>query len=193
MFCSKCGANIADNSAFCPACGNPTQQAAQPQTSSQYTPPAPQVIQGQPVYAAQQPIQGLGGWLILVAIFLILSVLGSVDNLVSLDQAVAVGFGGPMFMISHILTLALSGLALYFFFTKSRHFPPFFIFFNLAGFVLIFLALSNIKTNSIISDLGGMSADNFVMLLGILCQGITAAIFIPYTLMSKRVKNTFVN
>lgn len=49
MFCTKCGAQFADGSAFCPTCGNPVNAAPQQPVQPQYQQPAYQ----QPVY--QQP------------------------------------------------------------------------------------------------------------------------------------------
>ena len=47
QFCSKCGSEIPEGSAFCPNCGNPVAPAPQPQ-------PQPQPQYQQPAY--QQPV-----------------------------------------------------------------------------------------------------------------------------------------
>lgn len=53
MFCPKCGTNVEDGKAFCPACGNPmAQQQAQPTYNQQVT-YTQQPQQAQPQYQAQ--------------------------------------------------------------------------------------------------------------------------------------------
>src|SRR5579884_2113690 len=51
MFCTRCGASIADNSVFCPSCGAPAQRASsapQQATPPPLTPPTPYAGAGMP-------------------------------------------------------------------------------------------------------------------------------------------------
>jgi uncharacterized RDD family membrane protein YckC len=79
MFCSKCGAQLADGAAFCPNCGQPTQPAAAEPSSSPsvppvvptppptYAPPIPPAVQSGWQSAAQTPVAYAGFWLRFVA------------------------------------------------------------------------------------------------------------------------------
>ncbi|MDR1848707.1 MAG: DUF2569 family protein [Zoogloeaceae bacterium] len=175
MFCSKCGQQCPDNSAFCPSCGSPVQ-TAQTQSFQQ---------SGGAEYENTQPeLTGLGGWLILVGIGLVICV-----PVYCLH--ISAGFllkSIVLYVPANLLALVLCGFAIYLFFTKSRKFPTVFIVFMVANAVTAAISGANIGIYSgressawILGGIGGV--------LGL----IVAAIWIPYTLKSKRVKNTFVN
>ncbi len=53
MFCSKCGAQIDDNSTFCPACGFQLETAVNAEAEAASTAP----VEQQPVQEYQQPVQ----------------------------------------------------------------------------------------------------------------------------------------
>lgn len=63
MYCSKCGASIADNASFCSACGNATGGAGTTQTQVGVLPPPPPP----PHVAAGTPALYAGFWLRVVA------------------------------------------------------------------------------------------------------------------------------
>jgi uncharacterized RDD family membrane protein YckC len=75
MFCSKCGAEVADGAAFCTNCGQPTQPAAGGPSSSPSPPPVATVpspantpsVQSGWQSAAQTPVAYAGFWLRVVA------------------------------------------------------------------------------------------------------------------------------
>jgi CHASE2 domain-containing sensor protein len=108
--------------------------------------------------------KGLGGWLILVCISLFINLLiGLVIFVVGNNQSL---------VLLGTTLIACAGVALVFFFKKSRLFPLVFIGIIVVGFVLAII--SNTKE-------------------ALTQQIIYAAIWIPYVLLSKRVKNTFVH
>lgn len=63
MYCSKCGASIADNASFCSACGNATGASGATQTQIGVLPPPP----APPLTAAGTPVLYAGFWLRVVA------------------------------------------------------------------------------------------------------------------------------
>jgi uncharacterized RDD family membrane protein YckC len=86
MFCSKCGAELADGAAFCTNCGQPTQPAAGGPSSSPSLPPvasAPPPTYVPPVQsgwqsAVQTPVAYAGFWLRFVAYIIDAIILGIV-------------------------------------------------------------------------------------------------------------------
>lgn len=57
QFCTKCGGVVPEGSAFCPNCGEPVAQAAQPQQPQYQQPAYQQPVYQQPVY---QPTANVG-------------------------------------------------------------------------------------------------------------------------------------
>jgi uncharacterized RDD family membrane protein YckC len=90
MFCSKCGAQLADGATFCTNCGQPTQLAAAEPSSSPsvppvasappptYAPPIPPPVQSGWQVAAQTPVAYAGFWLRFVAYIIDAIILGIV-------------------------------------------------------------------------------------------------------------------
>jgi uncharacterized RDD family membrane protein YckC len=105
MYCSKCGANIADGVAFCSACGQPVPggPASQPQAA----PIAPPPIGAPPLYVApeqagwqpstsQAPVAYAGFWLRFVAIIIDIIVLSFVRMILFMPFGVNVGLRGML-------------------------------------------------------------------------------------------------
>ena len=101
MYCSKCGANVPDGTAFCSACGQPMAGFAIGQPAGA-TPASPGVAT--PVYAPpaqpgwQAPAAGpavayAGFWLRFVAIIIDAIVLGFVGWIIFLPFAASTGYG----------------------------------------------------------------------------------------------------
>lgn len=100
MYCSRCGANVADGTAFCSACGQPMvgfsvgQAAAAPTPASPggtlYTPPAQA---GWQAPAARPPVAYAGFWLRFVAAIIDALVLYFVGMIVMLPFATSMGMG----------------------------------------------------------------------------------------------------
>jgi hypothetical protein len=150
--------------------------------------------------------EGLGGWLILVGIGLVLSPL---LLLVTLWTEFLPGFDpdrwrqmtdpdseyynqywAPIFLAEfgvNILMLLLGLVLLWLFFTKSRFFPTLYIF--ATGFGLAFLMLDAFIVSQAFPDTP-MFDEEFTRSL--LRSSVGALIWISYMLVSKRVKATFV-
>lgn len=146
---------------------------------------------------------GLGGWLILPAIGLVLTPFRmgfqfftdlrpvfDADVWRQLNDASRAGHQ-PMLptviiaeMVANVAVFAFTLVLIWFFFRKSRRAPRLFIIW------LILLAVVQVVDTALISSLGlrvdGESMRDVVRSL------VAAAIWIPYFLVSKRVKNTFV-
>ena len=86
MFCSKCGANVADGAAFCAACGQPV-----PGIGAVVAPAYPAAS-----VAARAPVEFAGFWLRFVAIVIDSLVLSVVSGLVTFPIVGAMGLRGLM-------------------------------------------------------------------------------------------------
>ncbi|GHA63957.1 membrane protein [Formosimonas limnophila] len=147
--------------------------------------------------------KGLGGWLIVVAIGLIVScirtpleswqIFGSILSDGSWEVLTTPGtdyyypLWGPFLifeMLGNALTVVLGLVALYLFFIKSRRFPKWYIWY--LSINVTFLLLDTTLGNLIpaVRD----AADSGTM-KELLRSMISAAIWIPYMKVSKRVRN----
>ena len=97
MFCSKCGANVAEGIAFCSACGQPMGGArpvgSPPAASGWPAPPAPG---GQTYGAARPTIAYAGFWLRFVAFIIDAIVLGIAGAIITFPFVASMGMGGLM-------------------------------------------------------------------------------------------------
>jgi hypothetical protein len=159
----------------------------------------PLAVQEQP--AASMEPRGIGGWLLLVAFG---QVVGPLRLLVALGQTyfdpdAQKGFEQfPLATygeLASLLTLMLFSIpTAVLFFRKSRYFPRFFICELVAAFVVP--ALSVVWSALTLSAQLGGSVGEFLMLepqeiAQFVWAVVGALIWIPYTLKSKRVRNTF--
>jgi uncharacterized RDD family membrane protein YckC len=98
MYCSKCGANVADGAVFCSACGQPTAGGAA-SAAAPTPPPAATPAYALPTQASWQApaarpaVAYAGFWLRFVAIIIDAIVLGFVRWIVLLPFAASMGFG----------------------------------------------------------------------------------------------------
>lgn len=167
-----------------------------------------QPTQDQPTIADNQPpgVSGLGGWLVLVQIGLILTILVQLLYLpefylivsdsenwnvfISRESEYYHPLWGPMFIIETVFSILLLGFTvftLYMFYRKKSILPRLMIILysaNLFYWVMDVILLYQIPLAREMED-GSSIRDMFTTL-------ITCAIWIPYFLKSKRVKNTFV-
>lgn len=174
-----------------------------------YQPPASSVIPEPPptppaALADNEP-RGLGGWLILVMIGLILSpikigiLIGSIvfplfqggtwEVLTTPGSEHYHPLWAPLLIFEFTIngTLILAGVALLvLFFTKSRRFPRMFILY--VAVTLIF-QIADYVLGEQIPAVAAESAESTVEIARTV---ITAIIWVPYMLVSKRVKNTFI-
>ena len=146
--------------------------------------------------------KGLGGWLILVAIGIIAGPVvrsiilvnvyypiytsGQLSQIMQTDP----GLGGLIQFeaIGNIVLLALSLYLAFLFFSKNRQFPKWFIGITLG--TLGFIAIDTLSAPLLTDQLSYSEPAHFKDLVQ---TAIGAAIWIPYMLKSRRVKNTFVN
>ena len=150
--------------------------------------------------------KGLGGWLIVVAIGLVVSciripveswqIFGSILSDGSWEVLTTPGteyyhpLWGPFLifeMLGNALTVLMGMVALYLFFTKSKRFPKWYIWYLSinVGFLLLDSMLGNlIPAVRDAADSGAMKE--------LFRSIVSAAIWIPYMKISKRVRNTFV-
>jgi hypothetical protein len=145
-----------------------------------------------PSSTTDQSLAGIGGWLILPAIGLILGIILGVLMLgVSLGHSQefeAEGLGG-LFKIEILAQLGLTVFMIWVamrFFAKKRDAPTLFIVLMVTNLVLnvVLLALE------VSAGAEGLAEESLRQLIR---AGIGAAIWIPYFRVSKRVQATFVN
>jgi hypothetical protein len=186
--CSTCASELPEGLPSCPRCETAT--AAPP-------PPAPL---SSPLFTTTtEDLEGLSGWLILVGLGLVVSpfvILGTTlsVNLPFLSdskyQAFLTGHPGVAALIvfevitNIVFVIGLAALN-FLFFTKRRAFPTYMILYLAAHFVVIFL--DTIAAQALLPT---ASLTGAYKSLGQSLGG--ALIWIPYFLVSRRVKATFV-
>jgi hypothetical protein len=154
-----------------------------------HAPTAPLLYAGIPL---RDPLEGISGWLILIAISLVITPLFEVRNAFSLDLPVLShgtlggALVGLLFLVKDVAILSALILLNWLFYTKKRIFPKLRIVFHLAMLgvhVLEHVAHAALLPQSAVPPL---SQPVFGSLL-------SCAIWIPYLLISRRVKATFVH
>ena len=156
--------------------------------------------------SAENNLEGISDWLILVAIGVVISPIrisismmktfpelfstGVWDALTTPETSVYSPFWAPLIIVEILLNCALlltSIYIAYLFFTKKKRFPKWYI--GIMVFSLVFMVFEAFLANLLFPSVpvfdSGMTID-FVRSL------IYAAIWIPYMLVSKRVKATFI-
>jgi uncharacterized RDD family membrane protein YckC len=100
MFCSKCGANVAEGVAFCSACGQPVvgysvapAGATPPAATPAYVPPAQT---GWQAPTARAPVAYAGFWLRVVAFIIDAIVLGVVGAIITFPIVGSMDFRGML-------------------------------------------------------------------------------------------------
>lgn len=154
--CPICLTDLSDNEKFCPLCGNAVTEDGFAQTET-----APELT-------------GIGGWLIVMMIGLMGSILlEAVSLYIDLAAGTYLEFGLDLCFLSFAI------ICLVFMFRHSRHFPKLGIALYVFGLLnnLFFYVTHDSPPNTIGSIVGSL---------------IGTAIWVTYLLRSKRVKNTFV-
>lgn len=192
--CPRCGAEIEVGAAVCVHCGGAGHAAEQEFVPPAYAAPAPF---SSAIEESKSPYEGIGGWLILVAIRLILSPILVLRMLIATDLPVIAGdrfrafrqaypllYGLVVFeAITNVIYLLMLAWLLYLFFNKKRSFPAMMIFFMVLQIVL-----------SVADHLAAMAVHHSQPVPVALVQTVVyAAIWIPYFLVSRRAKVTFVH
>lgn len=139
-----------------------------------------------------QKCVGIGGWLILPAIGLVLgpiiSVIALIASLGIYSDVVRAGYGG-IYIFELLVTIGLLGFMLYaatLFFKKKNKAP---------SIIITLLILSLVSSCALLAIELGVGAESFAIENGkqLVREIIGAAIWIPYFRSSVRVKATFVN
>lgn len=152
-------------------------------------------------------LQGLGGWLILVIIGLVITPIrlgfflqrelfplfidGSWEALTTATSPNYHALWGPLLIfeiIGNLAIIALSLVTLYFLFRKSKRTPSFAIIWISTSFVVV---VADFFLAELIPAIAAMPAD-FETVKELIRSTVSAAIWIPYFLFSKRVKATFI-
>ncbi|HWG21313.1 MAG TPA: DUF2569 domain-containing protein [Terracidiphilus sp.] len=191
MICAQCASELEPGAAICTTCGAPEAAAAVSATA----PPL-----SVPTFSMGNDLEGIGGWLILVALGLVISpfyiLASSLSTFLPLFDNPQVqawlqthpGMQALMFfeivtnLIFVIFLIALN----YLFFTKRRSFPNYFIFY--LGLHFIVLLSDTAIAHAILPSVPLSSRAT----MGLARSVIGVALWIPYFLVSKRVKATFV-
>jgi len=184
--CKKCNTEIEDNAKFCGTCGE------------EY------IIQKE---NTPKSIEGIGGWLILVAIGVVISPLrllaelsktylpifkdGTWEALTSPGSEVYNSAFSTL-LIGEILFNSLMVLAsiylIYLLFAKKSFFPKLYIW--IIVFSLIFIPLDAVIVSSIFPEVQAFDPETLKELAKTVIVGI---VWVPYMLISKRVKATFIH
>jgi hypothetical protein len=180
--CRACGAELPEGVALCPQCGF----ASEKNRTESRTAERPKMS------APRSDLNGIGGWLILVAIGLAISPLVSLHGisrdfrlLFDHNQSVLESYRGLAFLIlfeaatNTIFFLSLIGLNVLFY-LKKRSFP---------GCMIAFLCMQLFII--LVDHLAAMRYFPSVSLAHPARALIGAAIWVPYLLRSLRVKETF--
>jgi hypothetical protein len=202
--CSQCGAEPAENSSFCPGCGasastsleNSKRAGVPVLAPATQAPPEPAISTiAPPLFAAETDLKGINGWLIPTVIALAIGPL-SLLRAIYTDLHVLSGSGFQAWlaarpglavlilfeaMTNAILLFALIGLNVLFYRTR-RSFPGWMITYLLAALCL-----------SVIDHLVTLHYHPEARWIAVLQRLVAAAIWVPYYLQSRRVKQTFVD
>lgn len=151
--------------------------------------------------------RGLGGWLILVGIGIVVGPFRMAFIMLETYREVSAngtweilttqgsGFYYPELaalivveMVVNLAILAASVYVAYLFFTKRRSLPAWYI--GVAVFSLVFVVVDAIVVSAMLPDMPLLDSETAREMGRSLIQ---VCVWVPYMLVSKRVKNTFVN
>jgi len=208
QFCQGCGASLMPTLRMCPTCGSKNLGSNQP-TSPPAQTPGPQATNStSSSTATTSPIQlkGLGGWLILVGFGLIFGLLRLIvalnaafkpyidtdllDKLTNPNSASYIPNFNILFYSETVISIFFILMfiyLIYLYFTKNKKFPKYYIFITL--FIILYIPLDSYITSVIFSDSKVWTGETVKSIFQALFSG---AIWIPYMLKSKRVRNTFI-
>ena len=155
----------------------------------------------------QEDLQGLGGWLILVGIGLVITPIrgvftyfplykdifesGAWDVLTTPGTSAYDPFWATYISLEIIINVGLLIAMVYLtylFFTKRKQFPKFFI--GIAVFSLVFIIIDASSIKIVLPNEPIFDPDTLKELIRTLVAGV---IWVPYMLRSKRVKATFIH
>jgi len=200
--CSRCASALEDDALVCLRCGGETgtpdgtpqqewdsSEDVKGSTESQGTVPAA------PMFATGTDLEGIRGWLILVAVGLgigpLVSLSGAIRDLLLLygakyQSTLAARPGVAGLVLYEAVTNSIFFVALvalnFLFYKKRKSFPALMITF--LGSQLALVLIDHLAARALQPSTG---------LAGVLRSLVGAVIWIPYYLRSERVKATFVN
>ena len=138
----------------------------------------------------------IGGWLVLIAFGLVASVLGNIYNcvqffrLLAAAQSIRGGFGLTAVMLElfiQVFMLCASVFLVTLFFSQKRKFRPYFIAYIVSLFVLGVISVA------VAASIPGVTPEVVGQVMAFpIYAFLLGAIWVPYFLISKRVKGTFV-
>jgi hypothetical protein len=189
--CNQCATDLEDDASVCAHCGAPVPAPLE-KPVQQATEPAPSLA---PTFSTRSDLEGIGGWLILVAIGLALTPLRSVSGITTTLNVLY----GSRYQLTLSAHPALAGLILFeaitntvylaalvtlnfLFYQKKKAFPT--------G-MIVFLSAQVIIT--VFDHLAALHFGSDTSPTAVWGNFAAAAIWIPYYLLSKRVKATFVD
>ncbi len=203
MYCNNCGKHNPEDSKFCKSCGlkiiripaeNITDNQAQAEASSE--------AENKKTLQSNEKVNaGLGGWLSLVGLGLIIGLLwqayGTLEYLPLLSDTYNIpGYLILLqieFFVSIIFTLVIAYL-LYLYFKKNKNFPKYYVVFLISSVIYVvldhlFLASLSAPTQKlqqVINDALSQNSSNVGRTI------VTSIIWVAYIKKSKRVKATFI-
>ncbi len=192
--CPQCAGSMEDGATICTHCGAGIPAAP-------FVPaPGDPALQSPPMFSTPNDLEGIGGWLILLTIGLVVSPFYILGSLVVTDVNALTNVRVQEFMETHtgfqallefwlitniafILCLVILNIL---FFTKRRSFPRLFALYLGAQIAIMIgdAALTHVVVPTI--DLPSSFS------LAIMRSFVGACIWIPYMFVSRRVKATFV-
>ncbi len=199
MPCTQCAADNSPDALACHQCGAALVPPATPilLAESRMQPAGP------PLFAdsnldADRHLEGIGGWLILIALGLITSPVVNGGTLMSIHIPMLTNPSYQPFFEknpaihtlilfeagSNLCAIALTLAMNYLFFTKKKSFPTYMVLLMVFNFLI---TLGDTVAAAILMP------DQFRGYTSILRATLSAVIWIPYLVFSRRVKVTFVN
>ena len=173
MFCKNCGTKLESGIRFCGSCGTAIEEQKL------------DVSTGHSVIVKRN-FNGLDGWLILVGIGLLIDPFILLYNIFAINVPSLSNYPQFVGLITYelIINSAFIIAVVYLiilYLKRSKTFPTYFIVFLSIGFGLFFI-------DYLLASGVGIHDSSAVVR-----AGITAVIWIPYMLKSRRVKETFIN
>jgi hypothetical protein len=207
QFCQGCGASLMSTLRMCPTCGSKNLDANPPYPAPPLPTTANQASNNSSTIAStSNHPKGLGGWLILVGIGLILGLIKVIVTLISIykpfmnadalnkltniNSSTYIPNFGLLFyseIIINSFVILLMIYLIYLFFRKKNTFPKYYIFITL--FVIITIPVDAYLASIVFPDEKIFDTDTTKSFFQSLFSGV---IWIPYMVKSKRVRNTFI-
>jgi len=180
--CLACSIGLQPGSRFCPRCGSALLA---------FNPNGPLPRFSPPLHPSAR-LEGIGGWLIFMAVSLAVTPLFVARKIVHTDLAVFHGGGiigasvvGSFFVLKDFVTLAALLLMNWLFYTRKQAFPR-----AMIGYFIWVIGTHLLEALMSVSLHISLHSSAWVRLFW--SPIFSAAIWVPYLLISRRVKATFV-